>query len=688
MIDYLKSVFSSPLGLVLILLALLSIFLLYIELHVEDINSIKATEVGDAQYGDSRFMTNAEKQKHFLWVKWEPKKWRKGINLPTKAGVVIGMVKKVDGLYAIIDTDEVHFSLTGQSGYGKTTSFFYANYEYSMATGVSFLSTDTKGLNCASWYLIAKDSYGFNPINFDFRSPLQSAQYNFLHPINKYVDIYLKEENKMSVNAVRAIAAAEKHAKIAAKSIIYSGETKSFGQNQYFYDGAEALIGSVFLLISEFGNVGERHVLSAYKLVQDFIAPDGGAVDMNKVQSSKFKQLLDILPMDHPCRMLAGTSLSAPSQVMMNIVSTAMSKLIAFIDTELEQILCFDSDLDITDFATKKTAVFMNLPEEDPTKWFLVSMIMKQTWNELISLADEYEKKELPNVVRYFMDEFGTYPTIDGAAEAFSAIRSRRVSLIVSSQTLSQFKEKYGEEGAEVILGNCQDNMFMAPSSLSKDKETYSNMLGTRTVASGSISDSAKGLSGNRQKSIQMISQPLRFPAQLAKMKKGDITIMKSGLDHSENNIKYYKDCGISIKKLYNAPTSPPKEVKYCTFESLKATITKYREAIDEIDNAKLSVENKKKSFDVWNAYITEAEMMMKYDWDDVVNNALFNYAADSLNSSYRLDKTTKGHTMLFPVVKNNDDLKAAKDDAPSGINTASSHDSNASDRHGVIIRV
>ena len=37
----------------------------------------------------------------------------------------------------------------------------------------------------------------------------------------------------------------------------------------------------------------------------------------------------------------------------------------AFLDSELEQVLCFDSSMDAERFASKKSAIFLILPEED-----------------------------------------------------------------------------------------------------------------------------------------------------------------------------------------------------------------------------------------------------------------------------------------------------------------------------------
>ncbi len=39
-----------------------------------------------------------------------------------------------------------------------------------------------------------------------------------------------------------------------------------------FYDAAEGLLASVILLLAEFGDKNERHIVSVFKLIQDLLA--------------------------------------------------------------------------------------------------------------------------------------------------------------------------------------------------------------------------------------------------------------------------------------------------------------------------------------------------------------------------------------------------------------------------------
>lgn len=74
---------------------------------------------------------------------------------------------------------------------------------------------------------------------------------------------------------------------------------------------------------------------------------------------------------------------------MQSVLSTALSRLNAFLDSELEQILCFDTAIDAELFCKKKTAVFLVMPEEDNTKYFIISLILQQLYREILVVADE-----------------------------------------------------------------------------------------------------------------------------------------------------------------------------------------------------------------------------------------------------------------------------------------------------------
>ena len=245
--------------------------------HYYTLDGIKSRTVGDGQHGTARFATKKEIKSAYKHVPFQPEMWRKGKNLPIsdEQGIILGSTGVKNKVTALVDTDDVHCMMIGASGVGKTAFFLYPNLEYACASGMSFLTTDTKGDLYRNYGAIARDYYGYHVAVIDLRNPTRSDGNNMLHLVNTYMDQYLANENNLA-----AKARAEKYAKIIAKTIINaSGE--NYGQNQFFYDAAEGLLSSVILLLAEYMPPNEedgrkndcRHIVSVFKLVQDLLAP-------------------------------------------------------------------------------------------------------------------------------------------------------------------------------------------------------------------------------------------------------------------------------------------------------------------------------------------------------------------------------------------------------------------------------
>ena len=175
--------------------------------HYYTLNGIKSKTVGDGQHGTARWATKQEIRQTYAHVPFEPELWRKGEHLPAKQGLILGCEGPKDHVTALVDTDDIHAMVTAASGAGKTAFFLYPNIEYALASGMSFLCTDTKGDLFRNYAGIAKDCYGYQIAVLDLRNPTRSDGNNLLHLINKYMDIYkaiqLPKAAPVSTDALR-----------------------------------------------------------------------------------------------------------------------------------------------------------------------------------------------------------------------------------------------------------------------------------------------------------------------------------------------------------------------------------------------------------------------------------------------------------------------------------------------------
>ena len=574
------------------------------------LNNFKNKTVGDGQHGTARWATPREISKTYRTVPFRPRRWRKGEDLPTEQGLVLGSVggrnhkseggfllktsrklleklrRPVEGkrktkkkskalskvkkmieeqrdIRALVDSDDVHCLMIGASGVGKTAFFLYPNLEYACACGMSYLALDTKGDLARNYGCIASKYYGYQVTVIDLRNPTCSDGFNFMTLVNHYMDRAKRDPNDLT-----AKAKAENYAKILAKTIISPEGSSQYGDNAFFYESAEGVLAAIVMLLAEFilpekDGTEKRHIVSAFKLVQDLLAAPGGGRGKNG-----FHVLMDMLPSVHKARWVAGAALTAADQAMASVMSTVLSKLNAFLDSELEQVICRDNPIDAERFASSKCAIFVVIPEEDPTKNFIASLMIQNLSRELFSVADE-NRGRLKNRVVIYADEFGTMPPFD-VLSLFSAGRSRGLTLVPIIQSLAQLEKNYGKEGAEIVCDNCQDTIFGGFAPQSKTAETLSSALGSRTVLSGSVSQGKES-----SQSLQMIERPLMTPDELKSVPKGEFVVMKTGTHPMQTRLRLFLDWGITFEK--GCPTLEPvvRRVAYAGCEELIANIRK-----------------------------------------------------------------------------------------------------------------
>lgn len=248
---------------------------------------------------------------------------------------------------------------------------------------MSFFASDTKGDLARNYGAVAEKYYGYHVSVVDLRNPTRSDGYNLMTLINRYMDKALRE------HSIEAYGKAENLINILAHSIISPKGEESRGQNDYFYKAAEGVVASVLLLLAEFlppdkdHPTERRHLVSVFILIQQLLAPSGVR------GQSYFKQLMDMLPAHHRARNLASSALESSDQATASAMSTALAQMNTFMDIALEQVICFDNNVDAEKFAKEKTALFLILPEEDRTKNFMAGLMIQNLSKELFELAEK-----------------------------------------------------------------------------------------------------------------------------------------------------------------------------------------------------------------------------------------------------------------------------------------------------------
>lgn len=130
-------------------------------------------------------------------------------------------------------------------------------------------------------------------------------------------------------------------------------------------------------------------------------------------------------------------------------------------------------------------------------------------------------------------------------------------------------KKNYGAEGAEVIVDNCQVNLYGGFAPASQTAVELSKALGSRTVMSGSIS---RGKNDPSQ-SLQMIERPLMTPDELKSMPKGSFIVAKTGVHPMKVKLRLFLDWGIRFGEPYEVPEKAQRAVAYADKQELEESI-------------------------------------------------------------------------------------------------------------------
>lgn len=564
LIEMIKENPSTFIPLILIGAALLALFIFTEIGHSYSINKIKRKTVGDGQHGSARHATTAEIHKSHKVIPYRPQQWRQGLNRPTEEGFLFGLEKNGK---ALLNQEDNHIMIVAGPGSGKTTGILCPNIEYTLALGNSFITTDSKGDLIQYYGYLAVDKYGYTVFVIDLRNPLQSHGNNLLYTMNCYFDEYTKS------GSLRSLALAEKHAKIIASAVIHSGGfSGDGGQNSYFYDSAEGLIAAVCLLVAEFCDKKERHIVTVFKLILEMLAPAAGSTEKKK--KTVAQEMMEHLPEEHKAKWLSGAALNSSGNSAASVLTTAMSRLLALIDSESEQVLCSDPIVTIDQLCSEKVAVFIVFPEEDKTKHVLASLMVQQMYNSILSYADEFTENHcLSRRLYFYEDEFGIFPRQRNVVDIAAAGRSRNLFLVPIIQGISQLHETYGQNGAKSILSCCKSVIFGGFSPMTDDAEYFSKLLDTQTVAGGSVSNSSSERSGSSSKNISMMSRRLMTPDELRRLPKFNWAVQHGSQHPFISKMPYWKNWGITYDDPFKMPKSEPREIHYGNVKRLKTAI-------------------------------------------------------------------------------------------------------------------
>lgn len=157
---------------------------------------------------------------------------------------------------------------------------------------------------------------------------------------------------------------------------------------------------------------------------------------------------------------LIGT-VECPQRTMACILSTFDQHLSCFsLQPQIIDLLS-STTLEVEQVGFKKIAIFLILPDEKTTYHKLVSIFIKQIYEQLIDNAQgACMDGRYPTRVNFVLDEFSSLPIISDFPQMITASRSRNLRFILIVQSKHQLQQRYGDE-TETIFSNCGNWMFL-----------------------------------------------------------------------------------------------------------------------------------------------------------------------------------------------------------------------------------
>ena len=358
-----------------------------------------------------------------------------------------------NGKHLWVDSGEYHNLVIGSTGSGKTQMIVQPMVSVLAKAGESMIITDPKGeIYKDNGELLKKN--GYNIVVLNFRDPLKGNSWNpFTLPYQYY----------KTGNQDKAIELLED----LALNILRDPNSKNadpFWENQ----SADYFTG---LSVALFEDAPEEEInLNSINLM---IADGDSKCGMGSTYAKEYFYMKD---RTSTAFVKAQGTIDAPNETRGSILSVFKQKVSMFASRENLSEMLSHSDFDMRKIGREKTAIFLVIQDEKTTYHPLVTIFLKQCYETLIDVAQEYGDK-LPFKTNFILDEFANMPPLKDVTTMVTAARSRKIRFTFIIQNFAQLNDVYGKEQAETIKGNCGNIVYLISSEMAALEE-ISKMCG------------------------------------------------------------------------------------------------------------------------------------------------------------------------------------------------------------------
>ena len=340
-----------------------------------------------------------------------------------------------------VDNGENHTLVIGATGSGKTQTVIFPTVKILAKKKESMIITDPKGEIYEETANMLKEK-GYNVILLNFRDPQNGNSWN---PMDLPYKLY-KEDNKD-----KAIELLDD----LALNILYDENNK--GSDPFWEKTSADYFSGVALGLFEDAKPNEININSISLATSVGEDKFGGSTYIKEYFQSKDPTGAAYIK--------ANSTVMAASETKQSILSVFRQKIQLFASRENLSEMLSHSDIDLRSIGEKPTIVYIVIQDEKKTYHSLVTILLKQIYETLISVAQEHGGK-LPVRTNFLLDEFANMPPLKDVTTMITAARSRQIRFTMIIQNFAQLEQVYGKEQAETLRGNCGNMIYLVTTEL------------------------------------------------------------------------------------------------------------------------------------------------------------------------------------------------------------------------------
>lgn len=351
-----------------------------------------------------------------------------------------------------VDNGEYHSLVIGATGSGKTQTVILPMVHSLAKAKESMIITDPKGEIYEKTSEMLRDR-GYQILLLNFRDPQNGNAWN---PLSLPYDMYRTGYQDKAIELLDDLAL----------NILY--EESNSNADPFWEKTSADYFSGIALGLFEDAKADEININSISLMTTVGEEKFGG--------STYVKEYFGAKDPAGAAAINASSTILAPNETKGSILAVFKQKIKLFASRENLSEMLSHTDIDLETIGIRPTALFIVVQDEKKTYHSLVTILLKQVYETLISVAQKNGGK-LPVRTNFLLDEFANMPPLKDVTTMITAARSRLIRFTLIIQNFAQLDQVYGKENSETIRGNCGNIIYLITTEL-KALEEISKMCG------------------------------------------------------------------------------------------------------------------------------------------------------------------------------------------------------------------